>query len=71
MQDRYADAESLPPIDPQQDWNLIRGENENGFTTLEFSRKWVTCDERDRDIEVSKEKKGSNYIVHETLITGP
>ena len=62
MQDRYADAESLPPIDPQQDWNLIRGENENGFTTLELSRKWVTCDERDRDIEVSKEKKGSNYI---------
>ena len=70
MQDRYADAESLPPIDPQQDWNLIRGENENGFTTLELSRKWVTCDERDRDIEVSKEKRFKLYI-HETLITGP
>ena len=55
MQDRYADAQSLPPIDPQQDWNLIRGENKNGFTTLEFWRKWVTCDERDRDIEVSKD----------------
>ena len=54
-QDRYAFAQSLPPVDPQQDWNLISGENENGFTTLEFWRKWVTCDERDRDIEVSKD----------------
>ena len=39
--------------DPQQDWNLIRGESEDGFTTLEFGRKWVTCDNIDRDIEVS------------------
>ena len=37
----------------QKDWNLIRGENEDGFTTLEFWRKWVTCDDLDRDIEVS------------------
>ena len=34
-------------------WNLIRGENEDGFTTLEFWRKWGTCDDLDRDIEVS------------------
>ena len=53
-QDRYALAQSLPPVDPQQDWNLVRGENENGFTSLEFWRKLVTCDEKDRDIEVSK-----------------
>ena len=59
MQDRYAFEQSRPPIDPQQDWNLIRGENENEFTTLEFSRKWVTCDERDRDIEV----RLSNIVV--------
>ena len=42
-------------MDPQQDWILIGGDNENGFTTLEFWRNWTTCDERDRDIEVSKE----------------
>ena len=52
-QDRYALEQSRPPVDPQQDWNLIKGENENGFTTLEFWRNWVTCDENDRDIEVS------------------
>ena len=26
--DHYVVAQSLLPIDPQQDWNLIRGENE-------------------------------------------
>jgi hypothetical protein len=41
-------------VDPQQDWTLIRGENANGYTVLEFWRKWVTCDERDRDILVTK-----------------
>ena len=53
-QDCYVVAQSRPPIDPQQDWNLIRVENEDGFTTLEFWRKLVTCDDNDRDIEVSK-----------------
>lgn len=54
VQDRYAFDQSLPAIDPQQDWNLTRGENEDGYTTLEFRRKYITCDERDRDIEVSQ-----------------
>ena len=51
-QDRFAFEQSLPPVDVQQDWNLISGENENGTTTLQFQRKWVTCDEFDQDIEV-------------------
>ena len=54
----YAVAQSRPPIDPQKDWNPIRGEDEDGFTTLEFWRKWVTCDDLDRDnIEVSTDLK--------------
>lgn len=43
----------MPPIDEQQNWNLIRGEEEDGFTTLEFWRKFITCDDKDRDILVS------------------
>ena len=29
---------------------LIRGEEENGFTILEFWRNYSSCDDRDRDI---------------------
>ena len=51
-QDRYAFEQLLPPVDAKQDWDLISGENENGVTTLQFWRKWVTCDELDQDIGV-------------------
>ena len=50
-------------MDPQQDWILIEADNENGFTTLEFWRKWITCDERDRDIEVSKELASTTEVL--------
>lgn len=53
-QDRYAFAYQTPPVDDSQDWELVRGEEEEGFTLLEFKRDWVTCDERDRIIDVSK-----------------
>ena len=53
MQDRYADAQALPPVDASQDWTLVDGEEEDGYTILRFTRPWVTCDDRDRDIEVS------------------
>ena len=43
----------MPPIDEVQNWHLIRGEEENGFTTLEFWRNFITCDDKDRDILVS------------------
>ena len=51
-QDRYAEGTFLPPIDQSQDWFLINSEEENGFTVLEFSRNFTTCDDRDRDITV-------------------
>ena len=52
LQDRFAVQQSLPPIDPSQDWFLVRGMEEGGFTILEFTRNWTTCDDRDRDILV-------------------
>ena len=52
LKDRFAEARSLPPIDPSQDWFLLNSEEENGFTILEFSRNFTTCDDRDLDITV-------------------
>ena len=52
LQDRFAFQEALPPIDPSQDWFLVRGEEDGGYTILEFTRNWTTCDDRDRDIVV-------------------
>ena len=43
----------LPPIDPSQDWFLSFGEEEDGYTILEFSRNLTTCDSKDLDIGVS------------------
>lgn len=44
---------ALPPIDKSQDWFLISGEEENGFTVLEFSRNLTTCDPKDLEIKVA------------------
>ena len=53
-QDRYAEIRDLPPIDIQsQDWFLINSEEQNGFTILEFSRNFTSCDPQDLDITVS------------------
>ena len=53
MQDRYTVGRSSPPVDEEQNWNLISGEEDGDFTILEFSRKYITCDEFDRAISVS------------------
>ena len=52
LQDRFAFQQALPPIDPRQNWFLVRGMEDGGYTILEFTRNWTTCDDRDRDIEV-------------------
>ena len=52
LQDRYAVRQALPPIDPSQDWFLVSGEEAGGYTILEFTRNWTTCDDRDRNILV-------------------
>ena len=53
MQDRFADGRSLPPVDNQQNWFLLNAEEEGGYTTLEFTRNYTSCDTRDRNIKVS------------------
>ena len=50
MQDRFADARARPPVDSQQDWNLVAGREENGWTIVSFNRALQTGDTRDRDI---------------------
>ena len=52
FQDRFADGYFLPSIDESQDWFLVRGEEEDGHTILEFTRNLTSCDERDLDIQV-------------------
>ena len=52
LQDRFAAAQSRPPVDAQQDWFLDGGMEMDGFTILAFRRDWVTCDELDREIKV-------------------
>ena len=53
LQDRFAEVRATPPIDQQQDWRLVTAEEQDGYTILEFSRKLITCDDRDLDITVS------------------
>ena len=52
LQDRFAEGRFLPPVDEHQDWFLVRGEEEGGFTTLEFTRNFTSCDTKDRSIQV-------------------
>jgi hypothetical protein len=53
MQDRYAQGRFLPPIDARsQDWFLTNSEEEDGFTILEFSRNFTSCDPQDLNIDV-------------------
>ena len=47
------EGRTSPSIDEQQDWELEFGEEEGGYTILEFSRKLVTCDDQDLPIDVS------------------
>ena len=53
LQDRFAAGRTPPTVDEQQDWIFKSGEEENGFTILEFSRKYITCDDDDLPITVS------------------
>ena len=50
VQDRFADARALPSVDSQQDWTLVAGKEENGWTIVSFTRALQTGDTRDRDI---------------------
>ena len=51
LQDRYADEKAIPPIDEQQDYKLEGFQESNGKTLLKFTRKFDSCDPRDRKLE--------------------
>lgn len=50
-QDRFADEESLPPLDSENNYELTGWEESGGKTVLKFKRKFNTCDTKDRNIE--------------------
>eukprot|EP01118_Nematostelium_gracile_P010937 TRINITY_DN3844_c0_g1_i5.p1 TRINITY_DN3844_c0_g1~~TRINITY_DN3844_c0_g1_i5.p1 ORF type:complete len:256 (-),score=44.13 TRINITY_DN3844_c0_g1_i5:24-791(-) len=49
-QDRFAVAKAYPSEDACNDWNLVSGIEQNGFTILEYTRKLDTGDLQDRAI---------------------
>ena len=53
FQDRYADAKRLPPKDKEQNYVLTSSEESDKKTVLRFTRKFETCDPKDRKIEVN------------------
>lgn len=55
IQDRFATSRNSPAIDDQQDWELEDGYEEDGFTVLKFTRKYITCDDKDLPITVSNQ----------------
>lgn len=55
LQDRFAVEYATPPIDGEQNWFLIRAEEADGYTTLEFWRKFSTCDDRDNSLSATAE----------------
>ena len=58
LQDRHTLMyRRTPIIDSQQDWYLINGEEEGGYTTLEFTRHFTTCDDNDLEIKVFYSKE--------------
>lgn len=58
LTDRYADSESLPTKDEEQSYFLTGFEESNEKTVLKFTRKFDTCDTRDRKI-----KQGTTKVV--------
>ena len=67
LQDRYAERRVLPRRDASQDWFLSFGEEEDGYTILEFSRNLTTCDSKDLNIDVSLK---FFYVISYTDSTG-
>ncbi|XP_068222671.1 MOXD1 homolog 1-like [Palaemon carinicauda] len=54
LTDRYATGNTVPQVDASQDVKLLGGYQNTTHTSLRFSRKWNTCDDKE-DLELSKE----------------
>ena len=52
FQDRYAERNGYPVEDSSQDVQLLSGSEVNGVTTIKFTRKHNTCDDKDMVVGV-------------------
>ena len=52
QQDRYAEKNGYPRVDKSQDVHLISASEADGVTTIKFTRKHNTCDDKDMVIQV-------------------
>ena len=52
FQDRYAERNGYPVEDTSQDVQLLSGSEVNGVTTIKFTRKHNTCDDKDMVVGV-------------------
>ncbi|CAL4089777.1 unnamed protein product, partial [Meganyctiphanes norvegica] len=50
LQDRHGAGHEEPQVDPQQDWTLIAGYENDTHTSLIMSRPYNTCDKTDQPI---------------------
>ena len=62
FQDRFAFDKSKPIIDnTTQDWFILHGQEQNGWTAIQFKRLLDTCDIMDYPIRVRKKSKFDYY----------
>lgn len=63
VEDLFATAKETPVRDGCQDWKLVSGEESDGVTIIEVTRKLQTGDDQDRDIQVENAPSGYNRII--------
>lgn len=49
--DRWSEAKRLPKVDKKQDWYLEQAMQQAGRTVIKFTRKLITCDDKE-DIDI-------------------
>ena len=64
LQDRFAFARATPRYDGSQDWKLTGASEEGGYTTLQFERKFETCDEEDIALSFVRDHSSITTCIH-------
>lgn len=64
--DRHATGHVMPAMDSQQDWHLISGTEQGGYTTITMIRKLDTCDDDDFPIST-----GTTRLIYSYSPTDP
>ena len=68
LQDRYSSGNEFPAEDDSQDVHLISGSEVNGETTIKFTRKHNTCDDKDMVVGVRAHKQLWDNLVRIILL---